>query len=152
MRMSALWTLAAAGLVVLSPAVLAQTVAKDGFVRSTVPQQKSTGVFLTLTSAKGARLVGGSSPVAGMVEVHQMKMIGTTMTMGAIPFLELPAGQPVELKPGSYHLMLTDLKKQIKPGDTVTVTLMLQGADGKREPLELKLPAKALVEPKPMKK
>jgi VCBS repeat-containing protein len=58
--------------------------------------------------------------------------------------LALPAGQAVELKPGGYHVMLMDLKRQLKAGDSVPVTLVVEGADGKRENIEIQAPVKAL--------
>jgi copper(I)-binding protein len=62
----------------------------------------------------------------------------------------LPAGQAVELKPGGFHLMFMDLKRQIKAGDSVPLTLVIEGKDGKRETLEVKLPVKALGAAMPM--
>jgi periplasmic copper chaperone A len=135
-------TLAAAGLV--STAALAQTTVKDPWVRGTVPQQKATGMFAQITSAKGGKLVSASSPVAGVVEIHEMSMEGNVMKMRAIPGLDLPAGKAVELKPGGYHVMLMDLKQTIKAGDTVPVTLVVEGADKKRETIEVKAPVREL--------
>ncbi len=48
--------------------------------------------------------------MAGVAEVHEMKLEGDVMKMRALPGLDLPAGKAVELKPGGYHLMLMDLK------------------------------------------
>jgi copper(I)-binding protein len=123
----------------------AQTTVKDGWVRGTVPQQKATGAFAQITSAQGGRLVSAASPVAGVVEIHEMRMSGSTMQMRALTDgLELPAGKTVELKPGGYHVMLMDLKQPLKAGDTVPLTLVVEGADKKRETLQLQLPVKAL--------
>ncbi len=122
----------------------AQTTVKDPWVRGTVAQQKATGLFAQITSTAGGKLVSASSPVAGVVEIHEMTMDGSTMKMRAIAALELPAGKPVELKPGGYHVMLMDLKQQVKPGDTVAVTLVIEGAGGKRETLEVKAPVRPL--------
>jgi hypothetical protein len=67
------------------------------------------------------------------------------MKMRALPNgLELPAGKAVELKPGGYHVMLMDLKQQLKAGDTVPLTLVVEGKDGKKESIELKAPVKDL--------
>ena len=67
------------------------------------------------------------------------------MKMRALPGgLALPAGKAVALKPGGYHLMLLDLKRPLKTGDTVPVTLVFEGADKKRETVEIKAPVKAL--------
>ena len=123
----------------------AQTTVTDAWVRGTVPQQKATGLFAQITSAQGGRLVSASSPVAGVVEIHEMSMEGDVMKMRALPGgLALPAGKAVALKPGGYHLMLLDLKQPLKTGDTVPVTLVFEGADKKRETVEIKAPVKAL--------
>jgi copper(I)-binding protein len=124
----------------------AQTSVKDAWVRGTVPQQKATGMFAQITSAGGGRLVAASSPVAGVVEVHEMAMEGSVMKMRAVSALELPAGKTVKLEPGGYHVMLMDLKKELKAGDTVPVTLVIEGADHKRETVEVKAPVKALAD------
>lgn len=123
----------------------AQTTVKDAWVRGTVAQQKATGLFAQITSAQGGRLVAAASPVAGVVEIHEMAMEGTTMRMRALPNgLELPAGKTVELKPGGFHVMLMDLKTHVKAGDTVDVTLTVEGKDGKKEQIVVKAPVRAL--------
>ena len=125
--------------------VLAQTTVKDAWVRGTVPQQKATGLFANITSVQGGRLVSAASPAAGVVEIHEMAMDGSTMRMRALTNgLELPAGKAVELKPGGYHVMLMDLKAPLKAGDQVPVTLVVEGADKKRETITLTVPVKAL--------
>jgi hypothetical protein len=124
----------------------AQTTVKDAWVRGTVAGQKATGMFAQVTSAAGGKLVAASSPVAGVVEIHEMVMDGNVMKMRAIAGLELPAGKAVELKPGGYHVMLMDLKQELKAGDAVPVTLVIEAAGGKRESVELKAPVKALAD------
>lgn len=125
-------------------AVQAQLSVKDAWVRGTVPQQKATGAFGQITSVQGARLVSATSPVAGVVEIHEMAMEGNVMKMRAVTALDLPAGKPVDLKPGGYHLMMLDLKSTLKAGDLVPITLVVEGADKKRETVELSLPVRAL--------
>ena len=122
---------------------LAQTAAVkvDGaWARATVQGQKGTGAFMSLTARDGAQLIGVSSPVAGVAEVHEMKMEGDVMKMRAVPSLDLPAGKKVELKPGGYHVMLMDLKAPLAKDSTVPVTLLFKDAKGVESKLELKLP------------
>src|SRR5215475_7002765 len=119
-------------------AVSAQVNVSDAWVRGTVPGQKATGAFMQLKSADGGALVSVQSPVAGRVEIHEMRMEGNVMRMRAIPKLELPAGQTVELKPGGYHVMLLDLKAPLKKGDTVPITLKLRGKDGTPQEIQVK--------------
>ncbi|MCE4558160.1 copper chaperone PCu(A)C [Roseateles cellulosilyticus] len=123
-------------------AAQAQTVATDPWVRATVPGQQATGLFVELKSPTAARLVGGTSPVAASVEVHEMRMDGGVMRMRALSGLDLPAGQAVSLRPGSYHIMLMGLRSAVKAGDTVPVTLTIERA-GKTETLQLQAPARA---------
>ena len=123
----------------------AQTTASDPWVRGTVAQQKATGLFVQLTSVQGGRLLSASSAAAASVEIHEMAMNGNVMTMRALTEgLVLPAGKAVALKPGAQHLMLQGLKQPLKAGDIVTVTLVIEGADKKRETLEIKAPVRAL--------
>ena len=59
-------------------------------------------------------------------------------------FCDIPAGKGAELKPGGFHVMLLDLKKQLKEGDTVPLTLVLEGKDKKRQSIEVNAPVRAL--------
>ncbi|HTP61845.1 MAG TPA: TonB-dependent receptor [Burkholderiales bacterium] len=124
----------------------AQVTVKDPWVRATVPQQKATGAFMKLESPTDARLVSASSPAAGVVELHEMKMEKDVMTMRAVPSIAIPAGSGVELKPGGYHVMLMNLKGQVKKGDTVLLTLVVEGKDGKRQTVEVRAPVRPLNE------
>lgn len=112
----------------------------DAWARATVQGQKATGAFMKITAKDNAKLVGASSPVAGVVEVHEMKMDKDIMKMAALPNgLDLPAGKAVELKPGGYHVMLMDLKAPLAKDSTIPLTLTVQDAKGVKSTVELKL-------------
>ncbi len=129
----------------LSGPASAQTTVKDAWVRGTVAQQKATGMFAQITSTSGGKLLSASASVAGVVEIHEMSMDGTVMRMRAVPAgLDLPAGKTVDLKPGGYHVMLMDLKQPLNPGETVTINLVIEGKDGKKETVEVKAPVRPL--------
>ena len=133
------------GAAVLSAAVgivQAQTVEiKDAWIRTSVQGQKATGAFMKITAKEGTRLVSVASPVAGVAEVHEMKMDGGVMTMRAVTGgLELPAGKTVELKPGGFHVMLMDLKAALPKDSTVPMTLTFKDAKGVESKVELKVP------------
>ena len=138
---------AVAALAFCSAVAGAQTTVKDAWVRGTVAQQKTSGAFMQLTSANGGRLVSVQSPVAGLAEIHEMSMQGDVMKMHAVTGVDLPAGRPVDLKPGGYHVMLMNLKRPLKEGDIVPVTLVIEGKNGTRETLEVRVPVKALNAP-----
>jgi copper(I)-binding protein len=101
------------------------------WLRATPVGAKVAGGYMTLHNRgpEADRLIGGSSPVAGSIEVHEMHMDGSIMKMRELPDgLKVPAGGSVELKPGSYHLMLIDLKRPLKEGDRIKATLQLAKA------------------------
>ncbi len=126
------------------PAGVAPVDVQGAWVRPAVPGQSGTGAFMKLSAPSGARLVGVSTPVAGNVEVHEMKLEGDIMRMRAVQGgLELPPRQTVELKPGGYHLMLTDLRQPIAPGTSVPLTLRFEDAKGVRSALSLHVPVGA---------
>ena len=137
-------TLFLAAALAAAPAAHAQVAVSDPWVRGTVAGQKATGAFMQLKADADVSLVGASSPVAGIVEIHEMKMDAGVMRMSAIPALPLPAGKAVELKPGGYHVMLMALKAPLKEGDTVPVTLTFKDKDGKASTTLVNAPVKAL--------
>lgn len=110
-------------------ALAADVEIRDAWVRGTVTGQQATGAFLEITSKSGAVLVGASSPAAAVTEIHSMTMDGEVMKMRAVDRLELPAGKPVLLAPGGYHVMLMKLKQPLKKGDSVPLTLQVEGRD-----------------------
>lgn len=111
------------------------------WARATVQGQTATGVFMTLRAAAGSRLLRASSPVAGFGQIHAMRLEGDIMKMQALQDgLELPAGQSVELKPGSYHLMLMDLKMPLKRDSTLPLSLVFVDAKGGESRVDLKVP------------
>ena len=122
----------------------AEVTIKDAWVRATVPQQMATGAFFQIQSNIDTRVVSVQTPAAGVAEIHEMKMENNVMKMRAIEHLDLAAGKTIELKPGGYHLMLMDLKKQIKVGDVIPLTLIVEGKNKKRESIEIKLKARSL--------
>ena len=66
---------------------------EGGWARATVQGQQATGAFMKLTAPQATRLVSVSTPVAGVAEIHEMKMDGGVMKMRAVPSLALPAGK-----------------------------------------------------------
>ena len=124
-----------------APAGNANVAVSDAWVRPTVAGQKATGAFLKLVAKDNSKLLSVSTPIAGVAEIHEMKMEGNVMKMAPIPFLDLPAGQVVELKPGGFHVMLMDLKSPLEKGAKVPVTLKFQDGKGAKFQLDLTLDA-----------
>jgi periplasmic copper chaperone A len=121
-----------AAALLVSPAIAHDWVAigdlevSDGFARATLPNAPVGGGYLTVTNtgSEDDTLIGVSSPVADRVQLHEMKMEGDVMRMGALPDgIPIPAGETVTLAPGGLHLMFMDLKQPLVENETIVVTL-----------------------------
>jgi hypothetical protein len=99
---------------------------ENAWVRAPAPGQTVVGGFMDISSARDAKLLSASTPVAGTTELHEMSMKDGVMIMHAVPNIALPQGRVVKLEPGGLHVMLFDLKKQLKQGDKVPLTLKVQ--------------------------
>ena len=113
---------------------------EGAWVRGSVPGQQGTGAFMKLTAREPMKLVGVTTPAAGIAELHEMKLDGDVMLMRAVPEVNLPAGRTVEFKSGGYHLMLMDLKQPLVAGSEVPLTLLLRDAKGLAHKLDLSVP------------
>jgi len=99
--------------------------------RATPGGAKVAGGYLTIENKGSApdRLIGGSADIAGKVEVHEMAMNNGVMTMRPLDKgLTIEPGKTVKLAPGGYHVMLMDLKRPLKQGEQVPVTLEFEKA------------------------
>ena len=89
------------------------------------------GAYLTITNTgkEPDTLVGGTAAVAGRVEVHEMALDKGVMRMRELkPGLVVKPGETVVLKPGSFHLMLMDIKDRPPAGQTFAGTLVFEKA------------------------
>jgi hypothetical protein len=85
----------------------------------------TSAVYLTLVNKGDApdALVAASSDAANTVELHKTEMKGNVMRMIPVPRIGVPAKGRAELKPRGLHLMLIGLKRDLKPGDVIRMTL-----------------------------
>jgi copper(I)-binding protein len=122
----------------------AAPVAVEGaWARAAIPQQGSTGAYMTLTAREPLTLVGAETPAAGIVEIHEMRMEGDVMKMRAADTLPLVPGKPLELKPGGFHFMLMDLQPVFKAGSQIRMTLRFVDAKGARKTVAVSVPVAA---------
>ncbi|MES2868574.1 MAG: copper chaperone PCu(A)C [Pseudomonadota bacterium] len=124
--------------------VSAQTVVDDAWVRATVVGQPASGAFMHITSSTDSKLVEVKSPVAKTVQIHQSTMENDVMSMKIVASIALPAGKTVNIDPEGYHVMLIDLVGQIKEGQDVPLTLVVENAKGEKESIEVTAKARAL--------
>jgi periplasmic copper chaperone A len=114
----------------LPAAAAAQPVTvNDAWVRAPAPGQKVAAAYMELTSRVNLSLVAVASPAAAAVELHNTAVEGGVMKMRPVGRIELPAGKAVKLAPGGLHAMLVDLKRPLKAGDKVQLTLTVQRTD-----------------------
>lgn len=106
-------------------------VIENAWIRATPGGAKVAGGFLTIVNRGTSpdRLIAGTLPVAGRVEIHEMSMSDGVMQMRPLPQgLEIAPGKQVELKPGSYHLMFMDLKEGLREGETIKGEIVFEKA------------------------
>jgi len=96
---------------------------KNAWARATPGGAQTAAAYVTLQSTTGDRLTGASTPVAKMAEIHSMSMDNGVMKMRQVDGIDVPAGQPVTLKPNGYHIMLMGLTQPLKEGQTFPLTL-----------------------------
>jgi periplasmic copper chaperone A len=113
------------------------------WARATAPGQEVGAAYMVLQSPLDATLIKITSDAAGSVEIHSMTMDHGVMEMRMQATLPLAAGKPVRLAPGGFHLMLFDLKKPLKAGDQLTLTLTFRDNHGKTSTQALRVPVKA---------
>lgn len=119
-----------AALVLAGVVTQAQTAAvtmRDAWVREPMGNRNTTGAFVIVenNTDKPLAIVAASSDISDKVELHEMKNDGGMMQMSPINKIPVPAHGKVELKPGSFHVMLFDMKKKPADGDKITLTLTM---------------------------
>lgn len=83
---------------------------------------------ITDKGAAGDKLIGAKSDVAERVELHNHIHEDGVMKMRRVDAVEVPAGETVTLNPGGFHLMLMNLKRPLKAGDELKLTLVFEKA------------------------
>ena len=130
--LAALVVAAALGTVAAAQQFKAGTlVIEQPWARATPGGAKVAGGYMTIvnTGPESDRFLGGSMPLAGRFEVHEMKVEDGIMKMREVRGgLEIGPGQKVEFKPGGYHLMFMDLSAPLKQGETVKGQLRFEKA------------------------
>jgi copper(I)-binding protein len=114
----------------------------NAWTRATAPGQQVGASYMVLTSKSDLSLEKAESTAAGNVEIHSMTMKNGVMQMRMLDRLPLKANQPEKLEPGGFHLMLFDLKKPLKAGESVDFTLHFKDSAGKTTQLQISSPVK----------
>jgi len=110
------------------PAKDALTV-RDAWVRAVPPSASVTAAYMVLQndSDAPASLESVETGAASSAELHRMSRDQGMMTMAQVPNVPIPARGRTALEPTGYHLMLIGLKKPLRAGDRVKLTLHFRG-------------------------
>jgi periplasmic copper chaperone A len=101
------------------------------WARQAVEAPERAGGFFTLTNkgTEADRLVAASSPAAGKIEIHAIKVVGGSIGMRPREDgLAFPAGVTLTLQPRGYHLLLIGLGAPLVPGAHLAITLVFERA------------------------
>ncbi len=95
--------------------------------------QQTGAVYMNISNGGAAdKLLKAETDVAQAAELHTVAMDNGVMQMRPVAGIDVPANGSVQLKPGGFHVMLIGVKKQLIPGDKITVKLTFEKA-GERE-------------------
>ena len=123
------------GWLVAAPAAMAQSSQveiKDAWARATPAKADTGAAYLTIVSRVPDELLSVSSPVAKKAGLHTMTMEGSVMKMRPLDKVDVPANEPVALKPGGMHIMLQGLNQPLQAGGTFLLTLTFEKAGQKQ--------------------
>lgn len=101
------------------------------WARATPPGAKVAGGYLTIENggAEPDRLVAVTAEIAGRAELHEMAVVDGVMKMRPLnDGVDIPAGGSVTLEPSGYHMMLMDLTRPLKEGESFAGTLTFEKA------------------------
>lgn len=117
-----------------------QLVVRDAWVREAAQTDRASGGYLVIENKSGqpATLVGAQLEGVGVVELHVAKMVDEKMSMAKVDGMTIPANGRLELKPGSYHLMLFRLTKALEAGAKANLTLRFANGVTKRVSAEVR--------------
>ncbi len=120
-----------------------QVTVSEAWVTETVPGQDTAAVSLRITSQQDGRLVKVSTPVAAGAEIHTMSHENGMMIMRETDTLPLVAKQEYEIGTGN-HIMLVGLKRPLKAGEKVPLTLTFEFGGKKKETVAVKAEVRPL--------
>ena len=107
----------------------AKVTAVDAWCRPTPNGARAGACYVTFLADADDRFLGGSTPAATALQVHEMSTEGGVMKMGEVEGgLPLPAGRATHLAPGGAHLMLIGLATPLTEGAGIPLTFSFAAA------------------------
>lgn len=112
------------------------------WIRATAPAQSIAGGFMKIRSTEQVTLTKLNSKQAGAVEIHETYVTDGIARMRLVRSLNIPVGNGIELKPGSYHLMFIDIKQEYKEGMLIPLTMTFKYPSKKTTHINIDIPVK----------
>jgi hypothetical protein len=122
------WVMAYGGMVPPGPGTPTPEPTRPSDVMHMAPMDTALFMVIHNSGSQADRLIAASSDVATTVELHSGAMQGNKMVMDQVSAIDVPAGADTQLKLGGFHVMLIGLKRDLKVGDMVDVTLQFAKA------------------------
>ncbi|MGJ8686686.1 MAG: copper chaperone PCu(A)C [Spongiibacteraceae bacterium] len=99
----------------------------DAYVRGLPPTQKNTAAFFELYNPTNQQVTvtAGSSDAASRLEIHRHVHRQGMMAMELQPEVIIGPNERFVFAPGGHHLMLINLKRPLRDGDSVSFSLSL---------------------------
>ncbi len=107
------------------------------WVKPTIPGGAVSAAYMRIQSLTALKLIKVETPVAGEVQIHDMKMNDGVMEMREMDGVDIPVGKVVELKPGGKHVMLMNIAKPIRLGSKVPLKLVFVDANKKQVSIQV---------------
>lgn len=114
----------------------------DPYVRLVPPGQNVTGAFVVFKNGDDAdhKVVKAASPASKVAELHTHVNEGGMMKMRQVKDIEIKAKGETSLQPGGLHIMLIDLKKPLKEGENVAITVTFEDGSSKKFDAQVRKP------------
>lgn len=120
----------------------------DPYVRLAPPGAMATAAFMVLKNggSKDVKLIKADNSASKITELHTHINEGGVMKMRQVPAIEIKARGETALQPSGLHVMMIDLKRPMKEGDKVAITLGFDDGSSKsiEAPVRMPMPMPAM--------
>lgn len=102
-----------------------ELVISDPYGRASPPGTTNSAAFMLIqnTSKQERALISAKTTAAQVTELHTMVMHNQHMQMRKVESIAIPAEGETKLQPGGFHIMLLNLVKPLKEGESITIDL-----------------------------
>jgi len=115
----------------------AEPVISDAWVRATIGNQRSSGVFFVISSPLPYLIIGAHAGVAERVDMMEMEIADSgPMRPRRVRSIRVPAKESMRLTPLTSFLMLSGMREPLVPGQHISLVLDLETVGGKRSTRE----------------